>query len=509
MSRNFFLSFKLWLLFSLLIVLTHNSKAQIRYKVSVKQKWWEDESLIYYLRDTTIKVYKFQELFSGDKQLARFARPVDGRPEEWKFIAGVSFDIRNCVFEQSDEPLPVNETGDRVWNAGMYLKTLDIDECTYKTLLYFTNIAFQDARLEYNDFSDIFMGDVQSSVMEIGFSNLAKFEANKCNYDSLYFSHPIASKDKLDVILKNSRIDDVFSFSNDSSLITVLSFNGDTLSGSCSIFNDDSIARRKDLRSYLLASFTGKTLFNCALTTANLPPKSKLLFKNCYFGQLAELKDIGFDTIIFDRCIVDYPLYMSFDSIDKPIYLSFINTNTANIKFDFTERVNLFFDSTTYMDIITSSYENLLAKFKEEGRSESYKNTDIAYQQYSESAFVNFLNGWWWNYGYSKGYILGWTLFFLIFFHIINFFNWKRMQNGYSMVPAGDQFIRSGEAGWRYFLRRQITVFIYTCYIFFSLKIDFGKLRYKSGRTLFLFFIQYIIGLTCLFFIANAILKLG
>jgi hypothetical protein len=59
-----------------------------------------------------------------------------------------------------------------------------------------------------------------------------------------------------------------------------------------------------------------------------------------------------------------------------------------------------------------------------------------------------------------------------------------------------------------YYVRKYFVVFLYTAFIFFSLKIDFDKLSFKGVRLVGYFFFQYIVGLVCLFFIANAILKI-
>jgi hypothetical protein len=49
--------------------------------------------------------------------------------------------------------------------------------------------------------------------------------------------------------------------------------------------------------------------------------------------------------------------------------------------------------------------------------------------------------------------------------------------------------------------------FIFTSLIFFSLRINFEKLSYNTTKGLVWFFFQYIVGLVCLFFLVNYILK--
>jgi hypothetical protein len=50
--------------------------------------------------------------------------------------------------------------------------------------------------------------------------------------------------------------------------------------------------------------------------------------------------------------------------------------------------------------------------------------------------------------------------------------------------------------------------FLYTTFVFFGLKIDFGKLNYSNKPNVVVFFIEYLTWLICMFFILNVILKI-
>ncbi|PJJ07344.1 hypothetical protein CLU83_0507 [Flavobacterium sp. 1] len=303
-----------------------------------------------------------------------------------------------------------------------------------------------------------------------------------------------------------------FIYMNDSSQHTVLTFLKDSINGTFRLENTFSKKKFRDSTN-LKCSFD-KAWLNAKFYVPYTGKKGGVYFKECEFGKDAELTAMSFDTIYFNRCIVNTPLYLEFDKTNNPVYLSFVNMDLDNIQFNFTKRVHLYFDSDLNKDYIVSTYERLLAKFKKEGKSESYKNVDIAYQKYIASQdglkgrYSAFLNKYWWNYGYNKEYIIYWTFVFLFLFHFLNYLFWGKMQTVYTIIPLDDQLKLKEEGKLRFFLRTQLGIFLHTAYIFFSLKVDFGNLKYKYSRLLMLFFIQYITGLICLFFIANAILKL-
>ena len=49
---------------------------------------------------------------------------------------------------------------------------------------------------------------------------------------------------------------------------------------------------------------------------------------------------------------------------------------------------------------------------------------------------------------------------------------------------------------------------IFTIFIFFTISIDFGKLNYDRLKFVFLFLIEYFIGLWCVLFIIRYILQM-
>jgi hypothetical protein len=166
------------------------------------------------------------------------------------------------------------------------------------------------------------------------------------------------------------------------------------------------------------------------------------------------------------------------------------------------------------MDVYTGNYESLLAKFKTEGEQDSYERVDIEYHQWRAAKgtawdrIISWFEKEWWNYGYSKGRVVLWTLFFLGFFFLLNVVLWKQMQELYP-ISQECNFIDRAEQPVLFQLQKYVKIFLYTAYIFFSVKIDLPKLRITNFALVAYFFFQFLAGLWCLFFIFNALLKIG
>jgi len=286
-------------------------------------------------------------------------------------------------------------------------------------------------------------------------------------------------------------------------------FHRDTLNGDFKCKYEAKV--KTDLNNRYSFNFKN-TIINCAFKLSKIDCPNNVKFDDCIFGPDANLNNLACDSLVFNNCYnLPNPIYITVDSSKNVTNISFINTNLVNIKFDYNEKLKLFFNPTATQDAITSTYENLLAKFKIEGKFESFKNVEIEYKQYKYS-----LDGWvgslqnkidrlWWNYGYSKWYILLWSLFFLMFFFISNLFLWREMQKIYPTIINDNS---TGNHRLKKNARKAVVVFLYTSFIFFSLKVDFEKLKFHKTRFIGYFFIQYMVGLICIFFIVNAILKI-
>jgi len=276
-------------------------------------------------------------------------------------------------------------------------------------------------------------------------------------------------------------------------------FNSDTLG---SIIWQNEIGIKKESRHQI-----GEILFtNCVLKGDIWPQLTSTAGKKCYrfyqckFDAGTRMFGLDVDTLEFRDCL-NFAKGVTFDSDrshkTSPTILKISHSDLTNLDFDYDDRFRLYHWSNP--DVTRSVFENLLVKFQNEKKLGSFQQVDIEYFRFRHNPFVNFVAHIWWNYSYDKWLIVIWAFGFLLLFTLINTLCWERVYQTYPIVKATEL---SGPG-------KLIKIFVYTALIFFSLKIDFNKLSFKSPYPLLYFFTQYMLGLLCLFFIANTIFKLA
>lgn len=172
----------------------------------------------------------------------------------------------------------------------------------------------------------------------------------------------------------------------------------------------------------------------------------------------------------------------------------------------------LFFDPGTRSDAKNEVYQALIDRYKMQGKSESYRNVDIQHKVYKYSDIkilgpaLDQLSSWWWDYGHSRGLILRNTLILLGIFLLINTFLIKKLLAFYPIIDVAT--LNEKRSAGVIFVKNFVNIFIFTLYIFFSLNIDLEKLDSKKTTLMVYFFFQYFIGLICLFFLFNTVLKI-
>lgn len=253
---------------------------------------------------------------------------------------------------------------------------------------------------------------------------------------------------------------------------------------------------------------------NVIISVDTIHKTSKVVFENCAFGSAASLFNLKVDTVVFLNCSsIPAPLFMTADSTKRTIALQIVNSAVDNLIFDYASSFKLFFDPKTSPEDINSLYQSLIGKYKKEGKPENLENITIQYKAYEYSKHwwqypVWFLDVIWWYYGYKKILIVFWAIGLLLIFYSLNYYYWDEIRKVYEMFSADD--IEQLTTGTRKERRRrkQAMVLALTAYIFFSWRVEFDKLKYSKLSMLILFFAEYLVGLMCLFFLANAIFKL-
>jgi hypothetical protein len=221
------------------------------------------------------------------------------------------------------------------------------------------------------------------------------------------------------------------------------------------------------------------------------------------------------DTVSFTDCS-SLPALASLEltANHRTVWLQLEHTNLGDVSFIYGPNLRLAFDTAAQPDEYTGVYETLLSKFKNEGKKDSYERLDIEYHRFKAAKgdrldrVANWAQAVWWNYGYSKWLVWLWTLLFLGIFFLFNARYWPGMQEVYPIAQEYPFVVRR-ERPLRYRALELLRVFLYTVYVFFSIKLDPGKMKVTNPWLVGCFFFQWLVGLWCLFFIVNALLKIG
>lgn len=191
--------------------------------------------------------------------------------------------------------------------------------------------------------------------------------------------------------------------------------------------------------------------------------------------------------------------------------VNLVNTDLDKIKMVYSN-FHLYFpyhmaDSAQYRDLVSSTYQNLLANFKKNGFDDSYRQLDIEFKDWqSRSDYFTFIDRIWWRYGYEKLRILGWVVLFILFFGLLNTFIYKSLMETYTIKELrSDTYIPSRYYAIRMFQKYGISC-LYTSFIFFKLSLDFDKLKVKNLTMLFVILMEYGIGLICTAYLLNWII---
>lgn len=245
------------------------------------------------------------------------------------------------------------------------------------------------------------------------------------------------------------------------------------------------------------ASFSG-TIFNMEADFSECVFKNDISFENTEFKNrlnLSNIRDISkrIDlTNVANTGIVPINLY---------------NTDISKIKIDY-KRFKLYLPDTVSFEYRQNVYQALLKNFENDGFTESYELLDKEYQalvyDHNDEYIKRFVAKWWWGYGYNKERIFIWSGVILLMLSIITIFLLEHlMKNVYELenIPASFEPSTKGR------FRRVYYSFVYTSVIFFSINMKREKLKYGKWYLLAYLFTIYIIGIVCLAYMANFILK--
>jgi len=193
----------------------------------------------------------------------------------------------------------------------------------------------------------------------------------------------------------------------------------------------------------------------------------------------------------------------------QKIKLNLIDAPFSNIKLNY-EDFELDTGVTNHPMQACVTYISLLNNFKKRGLTTNYQLLDVEYQHYRYThvgsawdkfwgRITDFIEDYWWNYGYNKGRVLLWTLGFLLLFSLFNWPIYHQLNNQIYTVKEID----NKES------RSLYDSLIYTCIIFFSVSLDLERLKFQNRIYLAWFILIYLIGLICLAYSINFVMKAG
>lgn len=201
---------------------------------------------------------------------------------------------------------------------------------------------------------------------------------------------------------------------------------------------------------------------------------------------------------------------------NRTININLTNADIDKIRIDYL-KFRLYFDKDVNFEDRSNVYLSLLNNFKRDGYSDSYEILDKEYQHFRNTYKSNlrnhlydFLQRLWWNYGYNKEYIFYWTIFFLVLFTFLNYRLADTLnRHVYTIENLKYTTIVSAKKmkGSKLIFYRLYFSLLYTCIVFFAFNVKFDKLHFGKKALLVYFLLIYSIGIVCLAYLANYVLK--
>jgi hypothetical protein len=191
------------------------------------------------------------------------------------------------------------------------------------------------------------------------------------------------------------------------------------------------------------------------------------------------------------------------------IRINLVDAPYLSIKLDYEQFV-IDTGVTNHPNQASVTYISMLNNFKRNGLTTAYQLLDIEYQHYRYTQvgtawdrfwgrIADYIENYWWNYGYNKGRVLLWTIGFLLVFSILNLTVYRTLNDCvYAVKDMG--------LGNTYSFYDSL---IYTSVVFFSVSLNMEKLKFGNKAYLIWFLFIYLIGVICLAYSVNFVLKGG
>lgn len=333
-----------------------------------------------------------------------------------------------------------------------------------------------------------------------------------------------------------------YAFFNETKFQNIVSFENSTFRrganfGNC---NFGSLSNFQSLKGKGELSFSYAQMSN-VLNFQNID-SLKVDFRNAEIGLIQKRKFITGEKVLIYLYLTEnhkHPLILS-TKADSILFIQSQTLNKCIIQLKGTKLENIILpyihywvDTTNYTyEEKTSLYEKLIKVCKEEGMEESIEGWSIELKKIQNlrtgeftlwsshftfaGKFYNWFQKIFWNFGFTKSYILRWIFILFVLFYLINlfiypyllrvYFNPKLGSNLFPSTPpdSAENLIlalkKSRAIRFRYLLH-------YTGVIFFALKLEHTDVSFKHLRWVVVVYFQFVIGIVLLGFAINFILS--
>lgn|GEM_PF-5897947 len=138
-----------------------------------------------------------------------------------------------------------------------------------------------------------------------------------------------------------------------------------------------------------------------------------------------------------------------------------------------------------------------------------YKNTQPIFGLINIGVVKNWVSETWWDYGYNKGKVIFNSLILMFIFLVINLFAYDKLLQTYRLetfIDVRKEIRKYSSRRIKQRLNYLFYCFMFTCTVFWGIKLDISKMSLKKPFIVILILFQYIIGVVCLAYIANYII---
>jgi hypothetical protein len=234
--------------------------------------------------------------------------------------------------------------------------------------------------------------------------------------------------------------------------------------------------------------------------------KKRISYAGLEIPNEIDLKDIEFSD---DKSELDFT---NFKNVHGKVCTLFVSKcDFSNIKLDYTNFTLKFSDQYSRGQI-ESLFKKIIEGQVRNGYESGLKKAEEEFIEFKSNAYnkksylSNVLEKWWWNYGLDKEYLLKDSVQIFLLISIINsLFYRKLLVDGYSIPIFLDKYnyLKKYKTSYRARAENFFYCILYTGNLFWGLKIDFDKIKFKNTWIVIWIYFQYLLGLFCITYIIH------